>query len=190
MKKINSIFSALLIVTITAVLSSCGIQGHVQKTPGISLSNYKTFAWLPHQEDSIKTKNFQDAYIRNSIAAALKKKGLTEVKENADVLVDYDVNVTREERTSSQAVYSQPYVGYFYNRYSGRMRRVYFPSRYVGNEYYQVPYKLGNITVNIVDNKTDEVAWQGWAETEVDHKRLSSDEMDGIVKAIFKKYKD
>ena len=191
--KTNKIFS-LFVLTGTIILSSCGIQAHVQKTPGTDLSNYKTYAWLSSKETregkSKSYKNFQESYLKKTIGAQLQKKGLTEVTGTPDISVDYDIQVQNEHYTKSKAVYSKSYIGYRYNPYTGYMEQVYYPSRYVGNQYRQVPYKSGNITVNIVDNKTNEVAWQGWAETAVDRKKLTTDEMDGIVKAIFKKYKN
>lgn len=192
MKKFRVINAIILLGIILIGLNSCSVQGHVQKSPGIDLGNYKTFSWLPPsaEENTAKAQHYQRSYLRSSISEALTKKGLTEVKDNADISIDYDVQVSREERTNSQPVYSRPFVGYRYNRFTGAINRVYYPSTYLGSEYYRVPYKLGNITVNIVDNKTNELAWQGWAETEVDRKRLSNSEMDGIVKAIFKKYRN
>lgn len=174
------------------ILSGCGLQAHIQKTPGTELGEYKTYSWLPPEDNNKgkrSYKNFQESYLKASIAEQLKKKGLTEVQENADISIDYDVQVQKDSYTSSQSVYSRPYIGYRYNRFTGRVNQVYYPSRYLGNEYRQVPYRSGTITVNIVDNKTNEVSWQGWAETKVDRKRLSTGEMDDIIKAIFKKYK-
>jgi hypothetical protein len=40
----------------------------------------------------------------------------------------------------------------------------------------------------VVDTKTNNLVWQGWAETEIDSKRLQQDDMKKVVKAIFKKF--
>jgi hypothetical protein len=39
----------------------------------------------------------------------------------------------------------------------------------------------------MVDNDSKKLVWQGWAETEVTKKRIDKDNMDKIVKSIFKK---
>lgn len=185
---ILSLFILLSVVTI----SSCGLQAHIQQSPGADLGSYKTFSWLPHAADSTGKKqytNFEDAFLRETISEQLEKKGLREAKNNADILIDYDVQVENEQSTRSQPVYTQPFIGYRYNRFLGIIQQVYYPSRYLGTDHYQVPYKSGTITVNIVDKKTNAVTWQGWAETEVDKKQMNSEEMSTIVKAIFKKFK-
>jgi hypothetical protein len=57
----------------------------------------------------------------------------------------------------------------------------------MGQDSYDVPYKSGTITINIVDNQSQKLVWQGWAETEVTKKRIEKDDMNRIVKSIFKK---
>lgn len=189
--KTYKLFNLLLLIAVI-FFTGCGIQSHVQKTPGVDLQSYKTYSFIPADDSSAKGhkyKNFEESFLKRSIAAELEKKGLRESDVNPDILVEYDVQVEKDEYTRSQPVYSTPYMGYRYNPYTGRIRQVYYPSRYLGSDYYTVPYKSGTITVNIVDTKSNEVAWQGWAQTEVDKKKLSADEMSGIVKAIFKKYR-
>jgi hypothetical protein len=186
------ILTGLLILS-ALVIMGCGPQAHIQKVPGVDLGDYKTYSWLEPGEQNKKGKaykNFEESYLKKSIAEQLEKKGFREVKGDADVSIDYDVQVENSEYTRSQPIYSQPFMGYRYNPYYRRVQRVYYPSRYLGTDYRQVPYKSGTITVNLVDNKTNEVTWQGWAETEVDRKKLSTDEIDGIVVAIFKKFKN
>jgi hypothetical protein len=64
---------------------------------------------------------------------------------------------------------------------------MYFPSRYLGQDAYDVPYKSGTVTINIVDNASKKLVWQGWAETEVTRKKIDKDDMNKIVKSIFRK---
>jgi hypothetical protein len=64
---------------------------------------------------------------------------------------------------------------------------MYFPSRYLGQSDYDVPYKSGTVTINIVDNASKKLVWQGWAETEVTRKKIAKDDMNKIVKSIFRK---
>ena len=67
------------------------------------------------------------------------------------------------------------------------MNTLYYPSRYMGQNNYDVPYKSGTITINLVDNDSKKLVWQGWAETEVTKKRIDKDDMNKIVKSIFRK---
>jgi hypothetical protein len=57
----------------------------------------------------------------------------------------------------------------------------------MGTHSYDVPYKSGTITINIVDNDSQKLVWQGWAETEVTKKRIANEDMNKVVKSIFKK---
>jgi hypothetical protein len=50
-----------------------------------------------------------------------------------------------------------------------------------------VPYKSGTVTINIVDNASKKLVWQCWAETEVTRKKIDKDDMNKIVKSIFRK---
>ncbi|MDB5201015.1 MAG: hypothetical protein JWQ27_424 [Ferruginibacter sp.] len=186
----NKFMYAFVFLSAALFTWGCGTTAHVQKVPGVELDNYKTFSWLENdKKDGASYKNFEEAYLKQTIAEQLKKKGYREVKASGDLSIDYDVMVETGEYTKSQPVYSQPTIGYRFNPYTRRMVQVYYPSQYLGSDNYQVPYKSGTITVNLVDNKTNEVAWQGWAETDLDRKKLSSNEIDGAVGAIFRKFK-
>ena len=44
-----------------------------------------------------------------------------------------------------------------------------------------------DVTINIVDNASKKLVWQGWAETEVTRKKIDKDDMNRIVKSIFRK---
>ena len=188
-RKNVGIGSFLLIAAI--VLAGCGVQSYVEKDPSVDLNNYKTFAWINEkgskQENGKPYKDFKETYLMDLVTKELERNGWQKVKSNADVLIDYDIMIENDSRRESQSVYSRPNVRYFYNPYTGRVNSYYYPSRYLGENSYTVPYKSGTITINIVDNHSDKLVWQGWAETEVTSKSISRDDMERIVKSIFKK---
>ena len=188
-KFVNAI-PALLFAILLWTIQGCGIEAHVQKDPAAQLSKYKTFNWLT-KDDSVAKKytDFQDKNVKASISKELQSKGFKELTNGyADISVDYDVMVETDVRRESEPVYSRSFVRYLYNPYTRRINSVWYPSQYLGENTYSVPYKSGTVTINLVDNLTNAVVWQGWAETEVDRKKLSSDEIDAIVEAIFKKF--
>jgi hypothetical protein len=179
----------LLIAAI--VLAGCGVQSYVEKDPSVDLKNYKTFSWIDEketkQENGKPYKDFKETYLMDLVTRELERNGWQKVKSNPDVLIDYDIMIENDSRRESQSVYSRPTVRYFYNPYTGRVNSYYYPSRYLGENSYTVPYKSGTITINIVDNESDKLVWQGWAETEVTSKSISKDDMEKIVRSIFKK---
>lgn len=181
--------SFMLIAAI--VLAGCGVQSYVEKDPSVDLKNYKTFAWINEsgtkKENGKPYKDFKETYLMDLVTKELEKNGWQKAKSNPDVLIDYDIMIENETRRGSESVYSRPTVRYFYNPYTGRINSYYYPSRYLGENSYTVPYKSGTITINIVDNNSDKLVWQGWAETEVTKKTISREDMEKIVKSIFKK---
>jgi len=181
--------SFLLIAVI--VLAGCGVQSYVEKDPSVDLKQYKTFAWINErgtkQENGKQYKDFKEAFLMDLVTKELEKNGWQKAKSNADVLIDYDIMIENETRRQSESVYSRSSVRYFYNPYTRRINSYYSPSQYLGENNYAVPYKSGTITINIVDNDSDKLVWQGWAETEVTRKSISKDDMEKVVKSIFKK---
>lgn len=179
----------LLVATI--VLAGCGVQSYVEKDPSVDLRDYKTFAWINErgtkQENGKPYKDFKEGYLMDLVTKELEKNGWQKAKSNPDVLIDYDIMIENETRRESDPVYSRSTVRYFYNPYTRRVNSVYYPSRYLGENTYTVPYKSGTITINIVDNASDKLVWQGWAETEVATRNISREDMEKIVKSIFKK---
>ena len=191
MKKAH-VFLGSILVLATVALVGCGVSAHVEKDPSVDLGNYKTFAWLNDHESSRKDgrhyQNFQEKGLKDLVNSQLEKNGWRMVKSNPDVLVDYDIMVENDVKNESESVYSRPTVRYFYNPYTRRINSVYYPSQYLGENNYSVPYKSGTITLNFVDTKSNNLVWQGWAETEITNRRLQQDDMKKVVKAIFKKF--
>ena len=193
MKRINLCIGCVLLSAVM-MLSACGVQSYVEKDPNVDLNNYRTFAWLNEkgskQKDGKAYKDFQESYLMDIVSKELEKSGWQKARStgSADVLIDYDIMVENEMREQSQSVYSRPQIRYFYNPYTRRINSVYYPSQYLGEDSYAVPYKSGTITINIVDNKDNKLIWQGWAETDVTSRRIQQDDMNRIVKSIFKKF--
>jgi len=190
MKKMHVFFGVLMLAALGFV--SCGVPAHVEKDPSVNLRNYKTFAWLSDENGRHKEgkpyKNFQEKALVEMVNKQLEKNGWRQVRSNPDILVDYDVMVENDVRQQSESVYSRPYVRYFYNPYTRRINSVYYPSQYLGQNDYEVPYRSGTITLNFVDTRDNNLVWQGWAETELGSKKLQQDDMKKVVKAIFKKF--
>ena len=191
MKKAH-VFLGSILVLATVALVGCGVSAHVEKDPSVDLGNYKTFAWLNDHEslkkDGKHYQNFQEKSLKDLVNSQLEKSGWRMVRSNPDVLVDYDIMVENDVKNQSESVYSRPTVRYFYNPYTRRINSVYYPSQYLGENNYSVPYKSGTITLNFVDTKSNNLVWQGWAETEITNRRLQQDDMKKVVKAIFKKF--
>lgn len=173
------------------LITGCGVQSYVEKDPSVDLNKYRTYAWIGDKKSTGKNdkpyKDFQETYLTDLVSKHLEKNGFVKAKSNPDVLIDYDIMIENAVRENTEPMYSRPFVRYFYNPYTGRINSLYYPSRYMGNNSYDVPYKSGTITINIVDNDSKKLVWQGWAETEVTKRRIANEDMNRIVKSIFRK---
>ena len=187
MKKIHVLVGSVLMLG-AIIFAGCGVPAHVEKDPSVDLRNYKTFAWLTDHKEGKNYQNFQEKNLKDMVNKQLEKNGWRQVRSNPDILVDYDIMIENDVKNQSESVYTRPYMRYFYNPYTRRINSVYYPSQYMGENAYAVPYKSGTITINLVDTKTNNLIWQGWAETELTSRRLQQDDMKKVVKAIFKKF--
>ncbi len=182
-----------LIATASLLLiSSCANTAHVVKTPGINLDSFKTYSWSIEDEKT-RTKNRKKELLDQRIHAAvdkqLQKQGLTEVNDNPDLMISTDLVIEKTTQQKNDPVYSKPYSRTFYNRYTGRFYSYYFPSEFMGFDNYTTNIREGTLTVTMVDTKTDQAVWQGWATRELAQRNISDKEIEKNVKSIFKKYK-
>jgi hypothetical protein len=120
------------------------------------------------------------------VSQELEKKGWSETDNNPDVLLDYTIAVKHGIKLESTPVYSYPYTQYLYGR-----RRVYslwYPSTLIGVRSENVPFKEGELSVNMVDAKTNKLIWQGWAQGEINNKHVTTKDVTAQVKSIFRKF--
>jgi len=188
MKKYFSI--SLLATGILFAVASCNVTSHVEVAQGVNFKNYKTFAWA--NDSSVKkadrtNSDIVDNNIKNSVGSELEEKGWQETDQQPDVLLDYNVTVKKGVKHETAPVYGYPYTGYFYSPWRHRMGYYYNPGFFGGYTTYNVPFKDGTLTVNMVDAKTDKLIWQGWATGDITSKNVTSKEAQADVKSIFKK---
>lgn len=183
------------------LLASCASTAHVEKDDNTDFSKYKTFAWAERQEkdqtdkkdstknNSTKNSDLAEQNIRDAVNKELEKTaGWKESKTNPDILLSYDLLVERSRKQESDAVYSNPFGRTFYSPYSRRYYSVYYPSRFIGYDYYDVNIREGTVTISMIDANTDKTVWQGWATDEVDSRNMTSQEIQSSIRAIFRKF--
>jgi hypothetical protein len=175
------------------LLASCAPTAHIKKDENADFGQYKTFAWIDKdgegKHDRNRSNDLTEQKVREAVSKELEKSSdWKESKNHPDILLSYDVLVERTTQQRSDPVYSQPFSRTFYNPYSRRVINVYYPSRFVGYDEYNVPSKEGTITISMIDAKTDKTVWQGWATDEVNSKNLTNKEIQNSVRAIFRKF--
>lgn len=170
------------------LLASCVSTAHIEKDDNTDFTRIKTFAWI-EKKDHNKSNDLAEQKIRDAISKELAKSaGWKESKNNPDILLSYDLTVEKTVQQKSDPVYSMPFTRTFYNPYSRRLINIYYPSRFIGYDNYNVPSNEGTITITMVDASTEKTVWQGWATDEVNSRNLTSKEIQSRVKAIFRKF--
>ena len=187
--KRSFIKSALVLATGALVFAGCNVTSHTEKAAGINFSNYKTFAWANSGDTKMTDRadnDIIDNNIKNSVSRELERKGWTETEKKPDVLIDYTIAVKRAVKRESDPMYFYPYTQYLWGR--GGIYSIWYPSALMGYRSYNVPFKEGELTVNMIDAKTNKLIWQGWAKGEINSKNVTTKEATAQVKSIFKKF--
>lgn len=180
------------VLGIVFLLASCASTAHIEKDDNTDFTKYKTFAWVEKKDDNKKDQKKNDLAeqkVRDAVSKELERTaGWRESKSDPDVLLSYDLLVERSTKQQSDPVYSNPFVRTFYNPYSRRFYRVYYPSRFVGYDNYDVNTREGTVTISMIDAKTEKTVWQGWTTDEVSSRHMTSREIQNSIKAIFRKF--
>ena len=175
------------------LLASCASTAHIEKDDNTDFRKYKTFSWVEKEgkdkNDRNKNNDLAEQKIRDAVNKELEKTaGWKESKNNPDVLLSYDLLVERSVKQESEPVYSNPFARTFYNPYSRRFYRVFYPSRFMGYDNYDVNTREGTVTISMIDATTEKTVWQGWATDEVGSRKMTSKEIQSSVRAIFRKF--
>ncbi|MEO7307439.1 MAG: DUF4136 domain-containing protein [Ferruginibacter sp.] len=188
MKTIKYIYAGLIAVFCFA---ACSTPVHVEKDNSVNLNNYRTYMWVDtryNQDDNMPHPgSYGDITVRNAANAELRRIGWTEVSNDPDVLISYDVLVQNTTTRRSDPVYTQSYTRTYYNPRLKRWGTIYYPSEFLGYNNYSVPVNEGTISITLTDANTDRVVWQGWTIEEMNYTRISQEEITASVKNIFSK---
>lgn len=189
MRRILWLFGAAFLML---VVSSCSPVAHIEQAPDVSLSKYKTYSWVDARaaktENGSSPADFAKLSVQNEVNEQMQKKGWRLVNNNPDVLLSYDVLVERSVERQNDPVYSQPFVRYYYNPYFRRWGTIYYPSRFVGYDSYNVPVREATLTLSMMDANSDKKVWQGWTTQQVNSRLMSKSEIRSGVRSIFKKF--
>ena len=170
----------------------CSAPVHVEKDDNVDFSQYKSYAWADRdgsgKNDRNKSNDLMEQRFKQAVSKELNKQGWRMDSRRPDVLISYDVLVERGNRRQSDPVYSRPFTRTFYNPYSRRFYNVYYPSQFMGYDDYSTAVREGTVTITVTDAKSEKEVWQGWTTDEVNSRNLTSKEINGAVRSIFKKF--
>lgn len=170
------------------LLNSCGTSAHIEKDKSADLKNYKTYTWIDKENKDKVNNEIAAQNLKAIVNDELQKNGFSEVKNNPDLLLSYDLLVEKSVREQSEPVYSRPYTRVYYNPNTRRYGEIYYPSQFLGYDSYSTPVKEGTVSISMIDAKTDKTIWQGWTTDELNSNNFSSKEVQKNVRTIFKKF--
>lgn len=121
-------------------------------------SKYKSFSVYQLTDKGTSLSELNQQRIINAIRAELTKKGLTEVSNNPDLLVNATAIVTTKEQVTAT----------HYN-YGGYYRPYYWEPAYSGPTVYNVSeLREGSLVIDIIDAASKHLLWEGTGNKEID----------------------
>lgn len=149
MNKVKLIF----LVAIVSLFTSCSPSFMVysdnddQAQPG-SYSTFNVTSKESPNNDPIMGSQINQKRITNALISELKKKGYTLNTTNPDLNVIFYTDMQQKQEVDN-------------------LNNSYGPWFWRNNNSYMRSYQQGRLIVNIQDNKTKQLTWQGWAVGEI-----------------------
>ncbi len=157
-------------------------------------SQFKTYAWLRrtkdfrHADPNIDNDNIESKIIQYT-NLELAARGYTVDTLEPDILLDYNIVTQNKVSQYQQPIYSTVYRPYYYNPYNPGFNPYVGPTTYIsGYRTVNVPYEDGTVTIYVLDRRSNQLIWKGWAEGSVDDVESFQWELPKDIDAIFKKY--
>jgi hypothetical protein len=188
----TSFYLALLTLFIAGLTSCSSYNYYTAGLNKTNMSQYRSFAWLPPQEqaNSNRVNSAVDLKIKDAAVASLSSKGLRLRTNNPDLLVTYTATVGRGSKTVYTPTYygTGVYPGWGWG-WGWAYRPYYYGAPFVyyggdtatGKEH----YKEGTIIIDLIDTHTKRVVWRGYGVGEV-HKnpQKNIDDLPKVVDGI------
>jgi hypothetical protein len=169
----------IVIFSIIAIIAGCSPQIRVfsDYDPDYDLSAYKTFDWgqkvnIEEGKNPLHYNELNDKRIKAAVHNQLSARGYQLTSESPDLVLHYHIVV------DDQSVVTTEPFGYRYGPYWMRMNTNIHS------------YREGTLILDLMDSKTHNLIWRGWAVMEVSG--IDPEKVDGLIKTtvakIFKKY--
>jgi len=148
-----------LLVFFSTLLSACATQkSNYDYIAGTDFNKYRSYAWVVVDKNSKESQRAKsqlvDRRIVEAVDSALTVKRMQKVTDEPDILVNYHVSVSQQEKQQPKGHVSIGTASY------GRGSSVGFGvSMPVGGSR---TYKEGTLVIDMIDAKNKQILWQGW----------------------------
>ena len=177
-----------LLVSICVLLSACVSQPTVssQTRPGADMRAYKSYGFVPNLgNDSLGYSTITFSYMKSAVQQEMLARGFVYAENNPDLLVNFGSGVQRRTELRSSPSVSFGLFGQSGNFGSGLSLGVPINGGVNSND-----YKVGTISIDVVDAKRNEAMWRGSFEGVLTDKALADPgtAVQSAIHQIFMKF--
>jgi hypothetical protein len=166
----NTLMNALLLGSVL-LMAGCASQPRIssQARVGSDFSSYKTYGWVsPLATDNAGYSTIITSHFKSAVQAQMEARGFSYDANNPDLWVNFYSNT--ENRTETQGSTNMS-IGYFGNR-GGFGYGLGIPL--FGNNVESRNYKVGTVSIDVVDAKRKELIWEGALEGTLSSKAMQN----------------
>lgn len=150
MKRLNLITAICLLI-----ISACSAPSKVSDAyADFDLSQFKTYDFYGIEGMDEQSPDFEAniSFLESEITNAMNQRGLSRSSDNPDLKINLGIIVEDKVQTRTTSLATDPFM------YSGQRSYTWESKEVPVNK-----YKEGSLTMHIVDNSTNAVAWVGTA---------------------------
>lgn len=161
------------------ILTACSneIRVYTDRDPDYDLWTYKTFDWsqkadIEKGNNPLYYNELNDKRIKTAVSEELVNRGFAASTDNPDLMIHYHIIVDDQSM-----VINEPY-GHYGPYWTHMHTSVY-------------AYREGTLIIDLMDQKTNNLIWRGWAESAIEG-MYDRERVDHLIKAsvekIFRKF--
>ncbi len=179
--KLTLIFALFLTVAFSSNLTA---QVKSDYDKNADFTKYKTYSFLGWQKESDQQLNeFDKKRIYDSFKSEFSARGMEYVETGGDVSITFFIVVNAKTSTTAYTNYTGGY------GYSGRWGWGMGPGGYATTTYSESDYNEGTFVIDLYDNDTKSLVWQGILTKVVNEKPEKREKtIPKSVKKLMKKY--
>mgnify|MGYP001243535123 FL=1 len=138
----NKLSLKILLFTILILIQSCGVYVQYDYDSDVNFDSYNSYSFYESDIDKVEISDLDKKRILKALDSGLKSKGL--IRSNSpDLLVSF-------ETRSKERIYINNYLPYMWYPFSYNYAYPYANSSIQGTLY-----------INIIDNRNQQLVWQG-----------------------------
>ncbi len=160
--KLNAIVAGLFVA---GLLASCApaITTHFDYDPKVNVRQFSTYrieADRQRNADPIVGSNLIQRRIADALDLSLKARGYKPANgENPDLIIRFFTDSKDKQQVQSSGGFN-PYGGFYGGGY---------------NNVYTRQYEENRVVINVIDSRTNDIIWQGWATGQLNQRQKEQD---------------